>query len=274
MPTLMEMLEAGVHFGHKKERSHPKMKDYTFTLREGIFIIDLDKTRDSLESALEFLKQEYSAGKTILFVGTKRQAKIALQETAELAGMPYVVKRWLGGTLTNFATVKKSITEMESLEARTKSPEFEALTKKEKKIVTDKLEKLQGIFTGIKDLKNLPDVVFVIDANREKLAVDEASKMGIPVVAVADTDADPTKINYLIPANEDAVKSVELIMDEIATAFGAKPKPVKEEEAEISAEDEKVQEIAEIKEAGKDKKPAKKNSKKSPSTKLGAGEKK
>lgn len=222
MPTLMEMLEAGVHFGHKKERSHPRMKDYTFALREGVFVIDLEKTRDALKSALDFLKKENDLGKTILFVGTKRQAKEIVQKVAEKAGMPYVTKRWLGGTLTNFETVRRSIKEMERLEVQTKSTEFEALTKKEKKIITDKLTRLENTFTGVREMKNLPDAVFVVDANREKWAVEEAFKMEIPVVAMADTDADPSKITYLIPANDDAAKSIELVMAEVQSVLGGK----------------------------------------------------
>lgn len=239
MPTLMEMLEAGVHFGHKKERSHPKMKDYTYAMREGIFVIDLEKTQEALKNATDFLKKELSLGKTILFVATKRQAKEIVQNTAELAGMPFITKRWLGGTLTNFETVRKSIAEMDRLEVQVKSPEFEAFTKKEKKVITDKLEKLQAIFGGIKDLKNLPDTIFVVDANREKLAIEEASKMKIPVVAVADTDADPTKIDYLIPANEDAAKSIDLIMKSISEVFS----PLKKKAEPTDAENMKVEEM-------------------------------
>lgn len=265
MPTLMEMLEAGVHFGHKKERSHPKMKDYTFALREGVFVIDLEKTRDMLKAALEFLKKEKELGKTILFVGTKRQAKETVQKVAVAAGQPYVTKRWLGGTLTNFETVRRSIKEMERLEAQTKSVEFEALTKKEKKMVTDKLVKLQSIFTGVCEMKNLPDVIFIVDANREKLAANEASKMGIPVVAMTDTDADPSNVSYIIPANDDAAKSIELVMAEVAGIFGGK---------KIEAKEEVKDEVRSTKKAEEDKSKTKKIIKKSPSTKFRAGEKK
>lgn len=222
MPTLIELLEAGVHFGHKKERSHPKMKNYIFSIREGVYIIDLDKTRELLKEALDFLKKQAEEGKTILFVGTKRQAKDLVEKTAINSGMPYVTHRWLGGTLTNFETVSKSIKELESLEAKIKSPEYEALTKKEKKVINDRIEKLQMVFGGIREMKNLPDVVLVIDAHREKLAVDEASKMGIKVVALADTDANPEKIDYLIPSNDDAAKAVELVMNEVSSVLGVK----------------------------------------------------
>lgn len=222
MPKLLDLLDAGVHFGHKKERSHPKMKDYTFSLREGVFIIDLDKTKDLLTAAVDYLKKEVEAGKIVLFVGTKRQAKDIVKATAEAAGMPYIIHRWLGGTLTNYETVRRSITEMERLEALTKSSEYNAITKKERKVIADKLEKYETVFGGVKEMKKLPDIVFVVDAHREKLAVDEASRMGIPVVALADTDANPENITHIIPANDDAVKSIELIMGLVGSVMGIK----------------------------------------------------
>jgi len=265
----MELLEAGVHFGHKKERSHPKMKEYTFTIREGIFIIDLEKTRDLLKEATEFLKKEVAAGKTVLMVGTKRQAKDAVQKVAEASGMPYVTHRWLGGTLTNFETVRKSIRELESLEAKVKSPEFSSYTKKEQKVINDRIEKLQGVFGGVREMKNLPDVVFVVDAHREKLAVEEASRMGIKVVGVCDTDANPQNIDFVIPANEDAPKSIDLVMAEISAVMGVKKAKKAEEPLETTQdkEEKKTEKLEETKES-KDKKV--KNS----STKSGVKEKK
>lgn len=248
MPTLMDLLDAGVHFGHKKERSHPRMKDYTFSLREGVFIIDLDQTKDYLEKALNFLKQEVSNGKTILFVGTKRQAKEAVKQTAEQSGMPYVVQRWLGGTLTNYETIRKSIDEMERLEVQIKSPEFNSFTKKERKLINDRLEKLESIFGGVKDMKKLPDVIFAVDAHRESLAIEEATKMGIPVVALADTDSNPTKINYIIPSNDDAVKAIELIMGEVRAAIGIKKTEVKK--AESKKEETKTEKSEEMENKG------------------------
>ena len=228
MPTLIELLDAGAHFGHKKERSHPKAKDFIFTLREGIHVIDLDKTKEGLENALEFLKKQMILGKTILFVGTKKQAQGLTQKVAEAANMPYINQRWLGGTLTNFATIRKNITQLESLEAKTKSPDFDALTKKEKKVITDKIERLSKIFGGVKNMKNLPDAIFVIDAAKEKLALEEGNKMEIPIVAICDTDANPEKITYPIPANDDAPKTLSLLMSlvEEAVVSGAKEKPV------------------------------------------------
>lgn len=269
MPTLMEMMEAGVHFGHKKERSHPKMKDYTFALREGVFIIDLDKTKDLLKSALDFLKKEADAGRTVLMVGTKRQAKELVERAAVATGMPYVTHHWLGGTLTNFETVSKSIKELETLEAKTKSPEYEAITKKEKKVMNDRIKKLQMVFGGIRDMKHLPDVVFVIDAHRENLAIQEAGRMGIKVVGMADTDANPVNIDYLIPANDDAAKSIELVMSEVTSAMGAKKAPkVEVEVKEAVIEEKKTEEKKEPLVAAQDKeKPAKEVKEKSKSVK-------
>lgn len=248
MPTLMELLEAGVHFGHKKERSHPKMKNYTFSIREGIFIIDLDQTRDLLKQATDFLNKQVSEGKNVLMVGTKRQAKDMVKKVAEATGMPYVTHRWLGGTLTNFETVRKSINELESLEAKTKSSEFSSLTKKEQKVINDRIEKLQGVFGGVREMKNLPDVVFVVDAHREKLAIDEAAKMGIKTVAVCDTDANPEKVDYIIPSNEDAPKAIELIMNEISASLGAKKIKKEDKVKEVEAETEKKDAKPEVKE--------------------------
>lgn len=206
-------MEAGVHFGHKKERSHPKAKEFVFTLREGVMVIDLDQTLDRLDTALAYLKKEISLGKTVLFVGTKRQVKDLIKEIAVMLGMPYITKRFFGGTLTNYETIKKNITTMESLDAQMKTPEFANLTKKEQKIITDKFERLNSFYDGIVTMKRLPDVMFVIDAKKEDLAITEAVRMEIPVVAICDTDADPRKITYPIPANDDAPKSVNLMLN-------------------------------------------------------------
>lgn len=213
MPTLVELLEAGVQFGHKKHKSHPKAKEYIFTLREGVYVIDLEKTVEYLERALDFLKHEINLGKTILFVGTKRQAKEKTKELAESLGMPYVTHRWLGGTLTNFETLNRSLKTLEKLTEQIKSSDFESLTKKEKKVIKDKLAKLELMFGGVKDMKKLPDILFIVDGKGEEIAVKEAKAMGIPCVAICDTDIDPSKIDYPIPANDDAPKSLNLILD-------------------------------------------------------------
>ncbi|OGD56233.1 30S ribosomal protein S2 [Candidatus Berkelbacteria bacterium RBG_13_40_8] len=247
MPTLVEMLEAGVHFGHKKERSHPRAKDFIFTLKEGVYVIDLDKTRDCLEKALEFLKRQASSGKTILFIGTKRQAKEIVRRVAENVHMPYVTHRWLGGTLTNFETIKRNLTELERIESQVKTPEFDVLTKKEKKIITDKLNRLQITFEGIKDLKSLPDVVFIVDAKKESGVIAEANRMEIPVVAICDTDASPDKINYPIPSNDDAPKSIEIIMNVVEDSLrGSKEQEIVQEQ-EKGKQEEKKEEIKPIK---------------------------
>lgn len=231
-PTLVELMEAGVHFGHKKERSHPQAKDFVFTLREGVFVIDLDKTVIYLEKAIDYLKKEINLGHTILFVGTKRQVKDIVKETAMSLGMPYVTKRFLGGTLTNFETIKKNLSILEDLENKTKSPEFAELTKKEKKIITDKLERLLATFEGVRSMKSLPDVIFVVGAKKENIAITEADKMAIPIIAICDTDADPRKINYPIPANDDAPKSVELIINIIKDSLAVKSQPDIKKEAD------------------------------------------
>jgi len=215
MSTLTEMLEAGVHFGHKKERSHPKAKDFIFTLREGIYVIDLDKTKEGLKEAIDYMKRQIMVGKMILFVGTKRQVKDIIKAGAENLGMPYIVHRWPGGLLTNFETIRRSINELERLEAQTKSPEFEGFTKKEKKVISDKMAKLLRVFEGIRDMKRLPDAVFVFDAAKEELAIAESKRMGLPIIGVCDTDADPEDIDYPIPANDDAAKSIDMVTGEI-----------------------------------------------------------
>lgn len=219
MPTLIELLEAGAHFGHKKERSHPKAKDFTFTIREGIYVIDLDKTVANLQKALEFLKTQAGLGKTILFVGTKRQAKDLTKKVAESTNMPYINQRWLGGTLTNFETIRKNLKSLEALEAQTKDQNFANLTKKEQKVINDKIAKLVQTFGGVRSMKNLPDVIFIIDAAKEKIAVTEGNIKEIPIVAITDTDADPEKVTYPIPANDDAPKTLEMLMSLVEKAI-------------------------------------------------------
>lgn len=239
-PTIVELFEAGVHFGHKKERSHPKAKEFIFTLKDGVYVIDLDKTTACLAEALSYLKKQISEGKTVLFVGTKRQAKEIIKSTAEALAMPYVIKRWLGGTLTNFETIQKSIREMEKLEERTKSPEFEALTKKEKKIIQDKITKFQGVFEGLRQMRHLPDALFILDAAYEKLAVAEANKINIPVAAICDTDANPENIDYPIPANDDAAKSVNLIMNQVLAMLKGSQDSQKELKTEVPVKKEET----------------------------------
>lgn len=212
IPTLEEMLKAGVHIGHKKERSYPKSKKYTFCVREGVYVIDLEKTQEMLKAAAEFLTKSVKEGKNILFVGTKRQIKSIVENVAKEAGMPYISERWLGGTLTNFETVRRNIKHLEELENLKKSDEYKNYTKHEKLKIDEEIEKLNKIFAGILKMDKLPDILFVVDSVEEENAVKEAIKKEIPIVAVCDTNANPDIIDYPIPANDDALKSVELIV--------------------------------------------------------------
>lgn len=218
LPTLKEMVEAGVHFGHKRERSCPKAKKYVFCLRDGIFIIDLEKTSDLLKSALEYLEKSAKEGKTILFVGTKNLAKKTVTESAKKSGMPYMTERWLGGTLTNFETIRRSIKYLKDIEDKKNSEEYNNYTKHEKAKLDEEIEKLHRTFDGIIAMDKLPDVLFVFDAEEESNAVKEAKKRNIPIVAVCDTNANPDLVDYPIIANDEALKSIELIMNLVTDA--------------------------------------------------------
>lgn len=213
LPTIEEMFEAGVHFGHKKERSHPRSKKFVFTIRNGIFVINLEKTLDLLKEAMEYLSKISKEGKTILFVGTKRQTKKIVEEVAKKCGMPYVSYRWLGGTLTNFETVRKSIKHLEELEKEKESEEYKVYTKKEKLKLDEEITKLHQTFDGILEMKNMPDCLFVVDAAEEDNAINEARIKEIPVVAVCDTNANPNKVDFPIPANDEAAKSIEMMVN-------------------------------------------------------------
>lgn len=249
MPNLVDMLEAGVHFGHKKERSHPKAKEFIFMLRDGVYVIDLDKTVSCLSDAIAYLKKQLDAGKTILFVGTKRQAKEYTKALADDLGMPYIIHRWLGGTMTNFETIKKNLKELDRLESQVKSEEFKEHTKKEQKVIKEKMDKLLLTFGGVRKMNTLPDVLFVVDSAGEDLAVTEANKMEIPIVGTCDTDADPSKLTYAIPANDEAIKSLEMIFGELRAGLLGTTKPkaiIKEKnEKEETKSDEKSDRQAE-----------------------------
>ena len=218
LPTLKEMIEAGIHFGHKRERSYPKAKKYIFGLRDGIYIIDLEKTSELLESALSFLTKTVGEGKTILFVGTKKQAKKSVEESAKKTGMPYMTERWLGGTLTNFETVRRSIKHLSGLEDKKNIEEYKTYTKHERAKLEEEVAKLHRVFDGIIKMEKMPDVVFVFDTAKEDNAVKEAIKKGIPIVGICDTNANPELIDYPIIANDEALKSVELIINLITDA--------------------------------------------------------
>ena len=217
---MKELLEAGVHFGHQVRRWNPKMKEYIFGERNGIYIIDLQKTQKMFREALQFVTNMVAEdrGKTVLFVGTKRQAQDAVREEAERAGQFYVNQRWLGGLLTNFQTVQKSIKRLKDLDVMQTDGRYEKLTKKERIKLDRERQGLEKVLSGIKAMNRLPDAVFVIDVRKEEIAVAEANKLGIPVIAVVDTNCSPEQIDYVIPGNDDALRAVRLFAARIADA--------------------------------------------------------
>jgi small subunit ribosomal protein S2 len=214
--TMKELLEAGVHFGHQTKRWNPKMKEYIFGERNGIYIIDLQKTLKLFKDASKFVTELCAGGKTILFVGTKRQAQEAVAEEATRAGMPYINQRWLGGLLTNWVTVQKSVKRLQELDEMATDGRYELLTKKEVIKLERERKHLQANLAGIKTMKRLPDALFIVDSNNEAIAVKEARKLGIPVVAVVDTNCDPTVVDYVIPGNDDALRAIRLFTSKIA----------------------------------------------------------
>jgi len=238
MPTLTQLLEAGAHFGHKKERSHPKAKSFIFSIRDSVYVIDLEQTLEKLQKAIEYLKGQIEAGKTVLFVGTKRQAKETIKKTAGNLAMPYIVERWLGGTLTNFETISKSLKQLTQLEELMKAEEFAKYTKKERMRTEKKVEKLSLLFEGIKDIKFIPDILFVVDTVGEGVAINEAKRMNIPIVGICDTNANPTLIDYPIPANDDSEKTIKLILEAIENGIKSKEMKIskKEKNKEVDKE--------------------------------------
>ena len=214
--TMKELLEAGVHFGHQTKRWNPKMKEYIFGERNGIYIIDLQKTLKLFKDASKFVTELCSNGKTILFVGTKRQAQDAIAEEAGRAAMPYINQRWLGGLLTNWVTVQKSVKRLQELDEMAVDGRYDLLTKKEVIRLERERKHLQANLAGIKTMKRLPDALFIVDSNNEAIAVKEARKLGIPVVAVVDTNCDPTVVDYVIPGNDDALRAIRLFTSKIA----------------------------------------------------------
>ncbi|MEY3683765.1 MAG: ribosomal protein [Chloroflexota bacterium] len=216
--TMRDLLEVGAHFGHQTRRWNPKMAPFIYAQRNGIHILDLAKSAKHLQIALDAVRDASANGETILFVGTKKQAQGPIQEEATRAGQPYVIKRWLGGMLTNFTTIRKRLTLMEQLEAREQAGEFDLMSKKEASKLGDKLEKLRGALGGMRRLRKAPGMVFIIDPSRETLAAIEANKLGIPVVGTADTNVDPDLLNYPIPVNDDAIKCIRLICAAVADA--------------------------------------------------------
>jgi small subunit ribosomal protein S2 len=216
--SIKDLLEAGVHFGHQTKRWNPKMKDFIFGERNGIYIIDLQKTHRLLQDALQQVQDLAAQGRTIMFIGTKRQAQAAIQEEAIRCGMPYVTERWLGGLLTNFVTVRKSLDRLKELELVSSDGSRERLTKKELARLEKERGKLEKNLSGIKTMKSVPDAVFVIDTRKEAIAVAEARKLRIPVVGVVDTNCDPDEVDVLIPGNDDALRAIRLFAGKVADA--------------------------------------------------------
>ena len=216
--AMKQLLEAGVHFGHQTRRWDPKMAEYIFQARNGIHIIDLQKTSKKLDEAYKFIKEQAEEGKTVLFVGTKKQAQECVKEAAQKCNMYYVDQRWLGGMLTNFKTIEGRIQRLRDLEAMQADGTFEVLPKKEVSGLKNEMEKLEKNLGGIKDMKEMPGVMFVVDPKKERIAVLEAKKLGIPVVGLVDTNCNPEDVDFAIPGNDDAIRAVKLIADVMANA--------------------------------------------------------
>ena len=216
--AMKQLLEAGVHFGHQTRRWDPRMAEYIFQARNGIHIIDLQKTSKKLDEAYSFVKEQAEEGKTVLFVGTKKQAQECMKEAALKCGMYYVDQRWLGGMLTNFGTIKTRIQRLKDLETMAEDGTFDVLPKKEVILLKKEMEKLEKNLGGIKDMEELPGVIFLVDPKKERIAILEAKKLGIPVVGLVDTNCNPEEVDYAIPGNDDAIRAVKLIADVMANA--------------------------------------------------------
>ena len=216
--SMKQLLEAGVHFGHQTRRWNPKMAKYIFTERNGIYIIDLQKTVRKVDEAFNFIRSVAQEGKKVLFVGTKKQAQEAVKEEATRAGMFYVNERWLGGMLTNFQTIQKRIKRLKQLEQMEQDGTFEVLTKKEVLALRKELDNLRKNLNGIRDMKKLPDAIFVVDPKKERICVQEARGLNIPIIGICDTNCDPDEIDYVIPGNDDAIRAVRLLTSRMADA--------------------------------------------------------
>ena len=255
--AMKQLLEAGVHFGHQTRRWDPKMAEYIFQARNGIHIIDLQETSKKLDEAYAFVKEQAEEGKTVLFVGTKKQAQECMKEAALKCGMFYVDQRWLGGMLTNFGTIQKRIQRLKDLEAMEQDGTFDVLPKKEVILLKKEMEKLERNLGGIKEMNELPGVIFLVDPKKERIAILEAKKLGIPVVGLVDTNCNPEEVDYAIPGNDDAIRAVKLIADVMANAViegkqgesfepEMEEQPVDEEattiEEVVANEEEKVEE--------------------------------
>ena len=234
LPSVEDMLKAGMHFGHRTNRWHPKMKQYIFTDKKGVYIIDLNKSREKLAEAMEFMSQLISEGKSVLFVGTKNQVKIGLKKMAEETGMPYIVGKWLGGYLTNFAVVKKSVQKYKDLVENRDSGKLDKYTKKEQLDFAREIKKLEERVGGLTTLNKLPDALFVWDIKEEETAITEARTRNIPIIAVCDTNVNPELVNYPIPANDDSTKTISLLLGTMKEVILEAKKNIKPAEAAAS----------------------------------------
>ena len=245
--AMKQLLEAGVHFGHQTRRWDPKMAEYIFQARNGIHIIDLQKTSKKIDEAYAFLKEQVEEGKTVLFVGTKKQAQECVKEAAEKSGMYYVDQRWLGGMLTNFGTIRTRVQRLKDLEKMQEDGTFDVLPKKEVILLKKEMEKLERNLGGIKDMEEIPGVIFLVDPKKEHIAVLEAKKLGIPVIGLVDTNCNPEEVDYAIPGNDDAIRAVKLITDVMANAIieGKQGESFEAEEVaeEVSEEPASMEEV-------------------------------
>lgn len=235
--SMKQLLEAGVHFGHQTRRWNPKMEKYIFTERNGIYIIDLQKTVRKVEEVYRYVRELSQSGGTLLFIGTKKQAQDSVREEAERCGMFYVNQRWLGGTLTNFTTIRKRIERLHELESMETDGRFDILPKKEVILLRKEKARLEKFLGGIRNMDRLPDAVFIIDPRKERIAVAEARKLNIPIIAIVDTNCDPDEIDYVIPGNDDAIRAVRLLTSKMADAV-LEGKQGVQEEAETEAEEQ------------------------------------
>ena len=243
--TIQDLLEAGTHFGHQTKRWNPKMKRFILCPKNGIYVIDLNKTLNTIERFTERVKREVSNGGKVLFVGTKKQLKDCIREEAERCGMPYVTERWLGGMLTNFQTIRQSIAKLEKIEKMETDGTIEALPKKERLMLGKKKEKLLSILTGIRKIRRIPSLIFVVDTIKEHIAIAEGRRLGIPIGAVVDTNCDPDMVDYPIPGNDDAIKSVQLITRAVSDAILSVSEKVTVEE--MKAADDSKKDVVEDK---------------------------
>ena len=238
-PSLQELLEAGVHFGHQVRRGHPRMKPYIYGARDGIHIIDLTQSDKYLKEACEYVYNLGKIGKVLLFVGTKKQARSIVEELAQKLEAPYLVERWMGGFLTNFEEIKKNIKKLKEFRQQKEKGELSKYTKKEQLLLDRKMDKLEKVLTGVLKMEVLPDAIFVIDAVSDNIAIREANRLNIKVVAIADSNSDPSQIDYPVPGNDDAIKSIKILVETIAGAYGEGKKEAGKAAAKVAEKEAK-----------------------------------